>query len=186
MDLFFDTETTGFPNKKSPLDDPSQPHLVQLGAVLCDGRVVRAQLDLIINPGVPIPEKATAVHGITDEMAAKYGVDPPTALLVFNDLLKKADRLIAHNLAFDIQLIDIGFARCGINPVYPNEQFCTMQASTDILRLPNKNGGNKWPTLMEAYKHLVDPEGFDDAHSAYADVMACALVYWAILERGGD
>ena len=93
MDLFFDTETTGFPNKKSPLDDPSQPHLVQLGAVLCDGRVVRAQLDLIVNPGVPIPEKATAVHGITDEMAAKCGVDPPDSLAdlaqvdqVLNDL----------------------------------------------------------------------------------------------------
>ena len=34
--LFYDTETTGLPLYDQPSDDPRQPHIVQVGAILVD------------------------------------------------------------------------------------------------------------------------------------------------------
>ena len=36
MELFFDTETTGLPKYKLPIDDPAQPMIVQLAAIMSD------------------------------------------------------------------------------------------------------------------------------------------------------
>lgn len=48
--LFYDTETTGLPDWKSPSESETQPHLVQLAAILAnaDTRQVISTLDLII------------------------------------------------------------------------------------------------------------------------------------------
>jgi hypothetical protein len=51
------------------------------------------------------------------------------------------------------------------------------------LKLPNSRGGYKWPTLDEAYRVLVDPSGFKDAHDAMADTRACRGVYYALRAR---
>jgi DNA polymerase-3 subunit epsilon/CBS domain-containing protein len=62
--VVLDTETTGL--------DVAQARLVQLSAVrIAGGRVLAEQtFDALVNPGVPIPPAATAVHGISDEMVA--------------------------------------------------------------------------------------------------------------------
>ena len=50
--IFYDTETTGLPNWSAPSDDESQPHLVQLGAIVrdTDTEKVIHKLDVIIKP----------------------------------------------------------------------------------------------------------------------------------------
>src|SRR5690606_39384941 len=37
-------------------------------------------VDVIVNPGVPIPDEATAVHGITTERARAEGIEPAEAV----------------------------------------------------------------------------------------------------------
>lgn len=68
----------------------------------------------IINPGVPIPAEATAVHGITDEMA-EWAADAPGSLReIFNMLGDTAhDRVpvVGYNLAYDLTLLDREFRR---------------------------------------------------------------------------
>ena len=186
MILFFDTETTGFYNNKLANDDPLQPYIVQLGAVLDNekGRTV-AQLDVILQlpAGITIPEAASNVHGIYLADTRTCGVSAISAIAIFNNLASRAKMLVAHNLEFDYNLLLTAFARAGGSPTFRPEKFCTMKASTDVLKLPAK-WGYKWPKLIEAYKALVDADGFEDAHSALADAMACRAVYYALRARG--
>src|SRR5208337_3759202 len=104
--LFIDTETTGFVDERMPLDHESQPWLVSLSAELChDTGRVQQNFSVLVNPGVPIPAKATEVHGITTDEAMKYGVKAATALGLFRHLAGRADLVVAHNVRFDLAVI---------------------------------------------------------------------------------
>ena len=111
--LFFDTETTGLPDWKSPSESEQQPHLVQLAAILADTdtRKEIATLDLIIAPnGWEIPTEVSEVHGITQEHAAAVGVDETLALNLFFQLWNQYPR-VAHNRTFDQRIIRIAAKR---------------------------------------------------------------------------
>lgn len=60
---------------------------------------------------------------------------------------------------------------------------CTMQASTNLCKIPGPYGF-KYPTLQELHKHLFEV-GFDGAHDAMVDVLACAKCFFE-LERMGS
>jgi DNA polymerase-3 subunit epsilon len=203
MILFFDTETTGFPHKHKPVDHPDQPHLVQLAAELCeeDGRTV-SSFSFIIDPGVckgvRIPSGAAAVHGIDEERCWRVGVEPKQALETFDMLYTRADRIVGHNVDFDVEIMTTAFNRVAIYdsenddqswnpPVRRREliapRFCTMKSSTDICCIPSPKGGNKWPKLAEAYKHFT---GLDlvGAHDAMNDLLACKAVFFKLREMG--
>ena len=74
----FDTETTGLPQFKLPSDDPSQPHLVDVAALLYDeDATLIDSFEAIIRPdGWVIPDEVAAIHGITTEMAMDLGIPP--------------------------------------------------------------------------------------------------------------
>ena len=96
--------------------DITSARIVQI-AFAIDNEEPRKRL---INPGVPIPAEATAVHGITDEMVA----DAPTFRQVARALLEKlteADVISGFNIeSFDLPLLSEEFARVGI--VWPAER----------------------------------------------------------------
>ena len=191
MFLFFDTETTGFPNNKAPIDDPNQPHVVQLAVMLDgEGKKTFSAINLIINAGCgEVPEGAFKVHGISKAIYEKFGVSYITALAAFHGLVEKADILIGHNIEYDMKMLKIAYARLGkagkfASEVASKSQFCTMQSTTNIVKIP-KGGGYKWPKLQEAYKALIDPGGFEGAHDALADVKACREIFY-MLKKEGD
>jgi DNA polymerase-3 subunit epsilon len=195
--LFVDVETTGLFRGHLPVDDPSQPYLVQLAAQLChDDGHVRAAFSLVIDPnlGAPnllpdtyirIPEAAWKVHGITNEIASAFGVSSDEALAVFGYFYKHADLLCAHNIEFDKNILEVAISRrYGRIAPLRKPLFCTMKAATPIINLPPtekmKAAGfdkPKPPKLAECIRHFFN-EGFDDAHDAMADVTACRRVYF--------
>lgn len=190
--LFFDTETTGLPDKRSPVTAKHQPHVVQLAAILTeDDGTERASINLIVNPGVAIPKGASDVHGITDEVAAKYGVLPKIVAYAFRSMVARADLVVAHNIEFDLFLMEALFARLEMSSMEGCEHFCTMAATTPILNLPPTErmlaaGFNKPkpPKLEEAYRHFFSQD-LVGAHDALVDVRACRDVFFAVraLER---
>jgi DNA polymerase III epsilon subunit-like protein len=182
--LYYDTETTGFPAKAgAPLAEC--PHIVQLAAAVIDddeGKI--ASFSVIIQPeGWEVSEGAAAIHGITTEKAAKLGIQISVAILMFSHLCKLAEQAVAHNGQFDEQFIDYEIRRLGQpNRLMNLPRFCTMQATTDICQLPGKYGRYKWPKLIEAHEHFFG-EGFDGAHDALADVLACARIHQHLIKN---
>lgn len=190
--LIFDVETTGLPARGMPLDHERQPHLVQLAALLMDDDgTERASVSLIIRPPVPIPDDVAAIHGITNNIAASVGIPPAAAVGVWSNLARRADLLVAHNIAFDILLMEIAWLRSMGAEAAANWQalhagrtrFCTMQAATPLVNLPPTErmiaaGFNrpKAPKLAECVRHFFG-EDLAGAHDALVDVRACARVF---------
>lgn len=174
--LFFDTETTGF--KSSTYT----PRLVQLGAILQDMDTLRVLAEfnsMVVTDGFEIPEKVSDIHGITNELADKYGQTMKLVDEAFGRMIEAADLIVAHNLAFDVGIVSDNLI-LSTSLLDGKERYCTMLKSVDLVGIKKTNGGgNKWPRLMEAYKHFYGTE-FDNAHDAMADVRACRDVYFAL------
>lgn len=90
--IVLDTETTGL--------DPAQDRVVQLALVGVRGQTVVPLLNQLVNPGRPIPGRATAIHGFTDAMVA----DAPSLRDIGRDVkcyIRQVPAVVAHNAAFD-------------------------------------------------------------------------------------
>lgn len=177
--LFKDTETTGLPDWKSPSDAESQPHLVQLAAILADeeSREVVATLDLIIKPdGWVIPDEVAAIHGITTEIALRDGVPEVEAL---NQLMEiwNGNTRISHNKTFDQRIIRIASKR------YLDEAACERWADKDsylcTMRMFQQQFGGKNTKLATCYEKLTG-KPLENAHTAMADTQACMEIYFAL------
>lgn len=192
--LFYDTETTGFPSGKKPLNDEAQPHLVQLAAILADTDTekVVSSFDVTIKPeGWEIGERVAAIHGVTNDMALRVGVPEDIAFHMFSDLCSLAGTVVAHNAAFDQKLIDIAAHRYGTETQIKalknkSHHQCTMEMSRPICMIPYANGrvGIKNPKLTEAYHHLTG-EILKNAHTALADARACMRIYFLLVNMDG-
>lgn len=166
--VVFDCETTGV--------DPEQDRIVQFAAVRIGARDLRREtaLKLLINPGVPIPESATAVHGITDEDVKRC----PR----FKDVARKIGEFIAgsdlagHNaIAFDVVLLRAELERCGFKlATVPTRRLF------DTLELFRQEVPH---TLAGALAFYCDKEIGDDAHDAMVDVEATIDVLRAMSDR---
>lgn len=192
LTLVFDTETTGLPSNHLPDDHCSQPGICQIGAILYRDRKVVSEINLVVIPRLKdrcrllIPEDATAIHGIDDELVEVAGIEPSAALRIFELLFEKCDRAIAFNSSFDTRLIEILATRSArpTREIAPKPVCCAMLTAAPVLAIPGKYGQFAWPKLQAAYKTLVNPEGFDGAHDAMADVRATAEVVWALEDHG--
>lgn len=183
--LAYDTETTGHVSKNSPSGHSSQPDMVQLACILFDEKKVWNSFSVHVQPTKPIDEGAYNAHHISKEDTDLVGVSRRSAIAMFSQLVKPAELIIAHNVAFDWTVICTAFVReqVGIDSFMNKPRYCTMESATDICKLPkpekHKNfpGTYKWPSLQEAYKIMVDEKGFDGAHDALVDVQACIEVF---------
>lgn len=191
MNLFFDTETSGLPKFKSPNTDPSQPWIVQLAAIVSDeSRVYMAMNFVIESRGRTIEPKAYEAHKITTEVADAIGFPEESAFYTFIDMVTACDKLICHNTAFDMRLLEILSHRVNdyetfVKEVRSKPNICTMIKSTNFCKLPYPSGrkGNKWPKLEELHRILFN-EDFEGAHDALNDVYATQRCYYELVQRG--
>lgn len=95
--VVFDTETTGL--------DPLRDAIVQIAAVrIVNDRILRGEsLDILVDPGRPIPPPSTEIHGITDAMVAG-APDIAEAGRRLHTFCADAV-LVAHNAPFDMAFL---------------------------------------------------------------------------------
>jgi DNA polymerase III subunit epsilon len=161
----FDTETTGL------LDSD---RLVELAAVRFRADDVEAEWAALVDPGVPIPEAAAAVHGLRDADVA--GAPPAAAVLpAFLDFIDGA-ALVGHNAPFDVRVLALELLRAGLPlPDSPVLDTCALSRRLG-LDVPD----HRLSTLAQAFG--VRP---GSAHRALADARVARELLRGYLRRLG-
>ncbi|MBQ8366693.1 MAG: ribonuclease H-like domain-containing protein [Alistipes sp.] len=165
--VFFDLETTGV--------DAAKDRIVEISMVkiAVDGsKTVKTRR---INPEMPIPAEATAVHGITDDDVK----DEPTFKQIAKSLavfIEGCDFGGFNSNRFDLPLLVEEFMRAGVECDFQRRKFVDVQ--TIFHRKEQR-------TLVAAYKFYCDKD-LENAHSAEADTMATYEVLEAQIARYPD
>ena len=205
--LCYDTETQGLPLFNEPSEDPRQPHIVEIAALLFDdaGQKIDSFHTIVRPDGWTIPDEVAAIHGITTERAMDEGIPEHQALAGFLAMHARADIRVAHNESFDARILRIaikrfGYGASGLEQLTQDHRdliadqfkarpaYCTCTAAKPIMKLPPTEkmmasprfrNSFKQPNLQEAHKYFMGM-AFDGAHGALADAHACARVYFAM------
>jgi len=162
---FFDVESTGL----NVIND----RILQIGIIKYhpNGKEPE-ELEMLINPGIPISEEALNVHGITPKMLA----NKPTFVQIAQELydfIGDADLAGYNSNRFDIPILMEEFARVGM------ELSMKKRRTIDVQRIFYKMEPR---TLKAALKYYCDEE-IENAHDAMADVRATVSVFKGQLER---
>lgn len=187
--LIFDTETTGMVKRKIAPEHESQPDLIQLGMLLVDTSDwkshARHAMLVRLAEGVRIEPGAKQAHGISEADCERYGVPAAVACSLFNQLCIQADVIVAHNMSFDQLIMRTALHRLGGKPdrMEGKRLVCTMEESTDVLKLPGKFDSYKWPTLEEAHSYFTH-RPLEGAHDALVDAEACLVVLRGLVDLG--
>ena len=192
--LFYDTETTGLPLWNFPSEDPDQPHIVELSAILAtrDGPIAPPLYAIIKPDGWTIPPAMTAIHGISHERALAEGIPESDAVARLLELWQQAEYRVAHNENFDARIVRIALKRYApalADRWTAGKAYCTADLSTPLCALPptekmiaaGRGNQYKRPTLAEAHRHFFGGE-LENAHNAMADAEACWRIFLAILK----
>lgn len=165
--VFFDLETTGINIVKDRIVE------IALLKVYPDGKEeVKSRR---INPEMPIPAQATAIHGITDDDVK----DCPTFKQIAKSLaemMEGCDIAGFNSSRFDVPLLAEEFLRAGVDFDMSKRKFVDVQI---IFHKKEQR------TLEAAYKFYCD-KTLDNAHSAEADTVATYEVLKSQLDRYPD
>lgn len=164
----FDLETTG--------PDPDTALIVTACLVFDQPGSDPVSTSWLVDPGVDIPEGATAVHGITTEHARDHGTpaaEAVDAILAALVSINGAEPLVAFNAAFDFTVLDREARRHGLTPISPAPVVDPFVLDKQADRY--RRGGRRLTDVSAHYGVALDA-----AHTADADALAAVLVARAI------
>ena len=161
----FDTETNGF----------SDPRLASLALIFVSPALeIQHEASFFVRPnGWSMSQEATGVNGLTDEFLADNGVDVAVARFMWRAAIALGRRPIAHNLDFDLRVMENEFRHAG-QLFEPGAGICTLEPA----RRRASSG-----KLATAYKEIVG-EDMRDAHTALADARATLRLFAKLVEMG--
>lgn len=142
----------------------------------------------LVDPGIDIPEGATAIHGITTEHARTHGeraheAIPAIAADVIHWSREESAVTVAYNAAYDITLLHRECLRYGRTDLA--EQLAELRPVVDPTVLDKnadtfRKGKRK---LVDVARHYGVPLDEADAHGSTADALAAARVAYVIASR---
>lgn len=160
--IFYDTETTGVKAEKD--------FVIEIAAY---DPVQDKSFEKLVNPGVPIPKEATAIHGISDDMVA----EAPTFNEVGREFVSFCEGdtiLIAHNNdGFDIHFLRAEFQRNGIE--MPSWRFL------DSLKWARRYRPDLPKHSLQFLREIYDFEE-NNAHRALDDVIMLYQIFTCLTD----
>ena len=160
-----DIETTGL--------SPERDRIIEIGAVRFVDGVKTEVFSTLVHPQLPaIPERITALTGITEEMLAGAPEEAETMQQLFS-FLEDEEVLLGHNILFDYSFLSVA-AGCMGCPFEFRGLDTLLMARLSRPELPRKN----LSVMCEEYGIQTEC-----AHRAYEDALAAARLYFCLSEQ---
>ncbi|MBL7148406.1 MAG: 3'-5' exonuclease [Nanoarchaeota archaeon] len=161
--VFIDLETTGI--------ETLRDRIVELSALKINPDNTEESITLRINPQIPIPPEATAIHGIKDNDVANKSTFKEHSLMIKN-FLEGCD-LGGFNLKkFDLEILEAEFKRAEVEFSKENRFIL------DVMTIYHKFNPRD---LAAAHKEYCNKE-IENHHSAEHDVRATIDIFKSQLE----
>jgi DNA polymerase III subunit epsilon len=160
---FLDLETTG-------LSPWFGDRICEVGVVLTQGRRIKEQYQMLVNPERPLSPGAASTNGLTDEQLSQARPFAEVADVVAKWLSGAV--VVCHNAQFDIQFLDSEFRRLNREIQIPN--------LIDTLMLARQNYD------LPSYSLLSIAEAFHipvrTAHRALDDAYTARGIFFAMMD----
>jgi len=172
----FDLETTGI--------DSESDRIVTAAVSLVGDDQPSVFHAWLLDPGIPIPAGAAAVHGITTERARAEGRSPLEAIeeivAVLAEQLLHGVPVVAFNARFDLTCLDREARRHGITPLLDRIGGANGLLVIDPYVLDKQvdrfRKGKRTLGAVCAHYNV----SLDEAHDSHADALAAARVAWRL------
>lgn len=173
----FDLETTGV--------DVHTDRIITACIARVDGRSgARTTRNWLVNPGIPIPTEATAIHGVTNEQVADAQVAPAAVDAIAIELvaaMRDGIPVVGWNVVYDLSLLAAELRRYELasledrlgRPIGPVIDGLLLDKQLDRYRKGSRR-------LVDVARHYGIDLAEIDAHGAEADALAAARVVWRI------
>ncbi|MFF5976134.1 3'-5' exonuclease [Streptomyces sp. NPDC012769] len=175
----FDTETTGV--------DVEEDRIVSAALVVQDATGTRPRVTRwLVNPGIPVPAEATAVHGLTDDHLQRNGRWPSPVVeevgRAIAEQIAAGRPLVVMNAPFDLTILDRELRRhraSSLGRYLEHVPLCVLDPRVLDKHLDRYRKGRRTLTdLCEEYGVVLD-----GAHDAAADAQAAMDVVRAVGRR---
>lgn len=185
--LLFDTETSDLiRNKHRPL--AQQPHITEFFGLKLQGVPVSAKGEKkatvkwkekdtwwsLFNPGIPLSKEVQRITGL-DDATLKGEPAFRSKAAALKAFIEDCDMVVAHNLSFDMDMVNFEMQRAEVTVNWPKQRVCTVEA-TEHLR-------GRRLKLIELHG-LLFGEPFENAHRAENDVRPMARCFIELSNRG--
>ncbi len=165
--IFFDLETTGI--------DVVKDRIVELSYLKVFPEGKEETKTWLVNPGIPIPPEASAVHGIYDDDIKDKPSFQQIAQTLANEF-EGCDFAGFNSNKFDIPLLAEEFLRTSVDFDMKKRKFIDVMVI--FMKMEQRN-------LAAAYRFYCNKD-IENAHSAEADTRATYEVLQAQLDRYDD
>lgn len=165
--IVFDLETTH--------KETSKARIVEIACIKLFPDGTREEKEYKVNPTIPIPPEATAIHGITDNDVSKSPNFKELSKSMF-DYFDGCDIGGFNSDNYDVPVMIEEFKRCGIDFPDPDTSF------VDVIKLERLYNGHN---LSDTYERHSGNK-LDGAHGAMADTAATMFILNSILEKHHD
>ena len=187
----FDLETTGV--------DPHRDRIVTATIIHITPGQRPIPATWLINPGIPIPEPATRIHGITTQHAEDHGHNPADATRAIAAMLLAHTfddtPVVGHNVSFDLTMLWAELVRHGhtmladqVRTIRPVVDTMILDKWVDPWRPKEPTARRKDPAKCGS-RRLLDtarvwglPVDEDQAHGSEYDALLAGRVAWKICE----